>query len=277
MTARTWTFAAAQRWLAGRLNRTTVLRAAEIALDPAWEPRARAQAFFSARVSEASVLDSLRQQSDAYSRGEIDLATARLRLKTALVAQGFQADDVGMTDTPPPGVTEDDWKARKDITNLASTRRTDLILVQNQRMAAAVARREVSLAGPVAQRWPYWRYIARGDARVRPTHAALDGMVLPKTDPFWATHTPPWEYNCRCDIEDADEDDARRAGGVARAITRDNPDGTQTATVATPGGGVVNVLPESSFTFRIDSLDNPDWNAIPDPALRERARRNRPA
>ncbi len=36
------------------------------------------------------------------------------------------------------------------------------------------------------------------DARVRPTHAALDGVVLPSNHEFWKTHTGPWEWGCRC-------------------------------------------------------------------------------
>ena len=41
----------------------------------------RAHCFFSARVAESKVLDQLRGVSDAYSRGEIDLATARMKFK----------------------------------------------------------------------------------------------------------------------------------------------------------------------------------------------------
>lgn len=45
--------------------------------------------------------------------------------------------------------------------------------------------------------WGY-RYVTVGDDRVRPTHAALDGVTLPKDDPFWNTLYPPNGYNCRC-------------------------------------------------------------------------------
>ncbi len=42
------------------------------------------------------------------------------------------------------------------------------------------------------------QYLTMEDERVRDTHAALDGVVLPKDDPFWEKHYPPWEWNCRC-------------------------------------------------------------------------------
>lgn len=44
------------------------------------------------------------------------------------------------------------------------------------------------------------QYLATEDDKVRDTHLALNGLVLPKNDPFWDTHTPPWEWNCRCRI-----------------------------------------------------------------------------
>ena len=44
------------------------------------------------------------------------------------------------------------------------------------------------------------QYMTMEDDRVRDSHAALDGLVLPKDDPFWDDHTPPWDWGCRCRI-----------------------------------------------------------------------------
>jgi len=51
-----------------------------------------------------------------------------------------------------------------------------------------------------AQRAPYWQYQSLGDGRVRPSHAALDGIVLPAGSHFWESHFPPWEWGCRCQV-----------------------------------------------------------------------------
>lgn len=44
----------------------------------------------------------------------------------------------------------------------------------------------------------HWQYLATEDSHVRDSHLALNGLVLPKSDPFWKTHFPPWEWGCRC-------------------------------------------------------------------------------
>jgi SPP1 gp7 family putative phage head morphogenesis protein len=45
-----------------------------------------------------------------------------------------------------------------------------------------------------------YRYATVGDDRVRPSHAELEGVTLPKDDPFWQRFWPPNGYNCRCTV-----------------------------------------------------------------------------
>lgn len=40
------------------------------------------------------------------------------------------------------------------------------------------------------------QYRTAGDDKVRPEHAALDGVTLPMTDPFWEEYFPPNGWNC---------------------------------------------------------------------------------
>ena len=42
------------------------------------------------------------------------------------------------------------------------------------------------------------QYRTAGDDRVREEHAALDGITLPPSDPFWDRYLPPNGWNCRC-------------------------------------------------------------------------------
>ena len=43
-----------------------------------------------------------------------------------------------------------------------------------------------------------FRYHTAGDEDVRISHQALQGVTLPKTDPFWQRFWPPNGWNCRC-------------------------------------------------------------------------------
>ena len=44
------------------------------------------------------------------------------------------------------------------------------------------------------------QYRTAGDSKVRPEHAALNGVTLPPSDPFWQTYHPPNGWNCRCTV-----------------------------------------------------------------------------
>ena len=44
------------------------------------------------------------------------------------------------------------------------------------------------------------QYRTQKDDKVRPEHAALDGVTLPMSDPFWESYYPPNGWNCRCNV-----------------------------------------------------------------------------
>lgn len=46
----------------------------------------------------------------------------------------------------------------------------------------------------------YLQYRTAGDNKVRPEHAALNGVTLPIGDSFWAEYYPPNGWNCRCNV-----------------------------------------------------------------------------
>jgi SPP1 gp7 family putative phage head morphogenesis protein len=48
------------------------------------------------------------------------------------------------------------------------------------------------------------KYVTVGDGRVRPEHAALDGIVRPVGDSFWKKFYPPNGWNCRCTVMQVD-------------------------------------------------------------------------
>lgn len=79
-----------------------------------------------------------------------------------------------------------------------AARRAELLLRMHGHQAYSQAAHDV--AARQRDVFPYLRYQSMGDDRVRATHAALDGLILPADDPFWQNHTPPWEWGCRCQV-----------------------------------------------------------------------------
>lgn len=70
---------------------------------------------------------------------------------------------------------------------------------QNQ-IAYSVGRQEANARPEIDEILWGLEYATVGDDRVRPAHAALDGVKLPKDDPRWNSIMPPNGYNCRCTV-----------------------------------------------------------------------------
>lgn len=64
--------------------------------------------------------------------------------------------------------------------------------------------------GQMAENWqriqerkavvPLLKYKTAEDERVRQSHKALNDVIRPVDDPFWNTHYPPLDWNCRCHV-----------------------------------------------------------------------------
>lgn len=178
-------FGPAREFLARKVRWPTQLGSADISLQT--PGRVRAQSFFSAKVASAEILAKLQEVTADFSAGRIDQAQARLTLKTFLEDQGY-----GWLNPDEPGAG--------DVGTLVSTARMDLILDTNTAMAHAVADREVSERPEVLEFLPNYRFVANTSR-----HAEFDGVILPKTDPWWDTHTPPLDFRCGCNREDTFE------------------------------------------------------------------------
>jgi SPP1 gp7 family putative phage head morphogenesis protein len=90
----------------------------------------------------------------------------------------------------------------------------------NPRLLETLVRTQISIAYGAGQ-WnalqdpiiqdALWGYeiVTTRDDRVRDTHAAVDGLRLPKDDPQWQTLWPPLfgDYNCRCNVQEIWMDD----------------------------------------------------------------------
>ena len=126
-----------------------------------------------------------------------------------------------------PTLQRKGWWGRKDIVNpdtgevktvTIGARRIRNIFNTNMRVSYAVARCRQMKA---LETMVYWRYSAVLDRATRPTHAARNGTILHRDDPWWKTNYPPNGWGCRCKVR------AYSAGQIARRkwkISSEAPD-----------------------------------------------------
>ena len=92
--------------------------------------------------------------------------------------------------------------------------RSRIIFQTNLRMAYAAGRWQQIQR--VKEQRPYLRYVhvdpELNDKNSRPEHAAWHNTVLPVDDPFWDTHFPPNDWECRCTVQSLNERDLERYG-----------------------------------------------------------------
>lgn len=84
--------------------------------------------------------------------------------------------------------------------------------------------------------WGY-EYNTVGDDRVRPAHAAMDGVRAPKNDPLWNTWTPPCGYSCRCTLIEIFKEDGAASATKVPTTTHDEY------------GNEIPVLPDPGWAF----------------------------
>ena len=99
-------------------------------------------------------------------------------------------------------------KRFRDILGGASHRQLgefhlETVFRTNMQTAYGVGRRRGMEA--VTDAFPFWEYRTVGDDRVRPSHAALNGIILPADNSFWQTHYCPLDFNCRCAVLPTDD------------------------------------------------------------------------
>ena len=118
-----------------------------------------------------------------------------------------------------------DWKeAREEIAAAIgdpekNAARAETVLRTNCFQAYAVARYRSQMEDKEV--FPYLKYVTVGDSRVRDSHAQLNGTILPKDDPFWQTHYPPWDWGCRCVAVELTEEMAREEQADGTGSVRD--------------------------------------------------------
>ena len=97
----------------------------------------------------------------------------------------------------------------------ASTARLHLILDQNRAMAKAASDYARMYKPANLKVFPYVRYVASvGSKNPRDSHRKYDGMIFDKRDPWLKTHWPPWDFGCKCQLENLTRQEAEKDGRI---------------------------------------------------------------
>lgn len=203
-------------------NRPTREKSREIALT--WDSEAKTRAFFSARVAKADILEGMRKHITDVVQGRGTTSDARFWIRKFLRTDGASSlAELGF-------LPEQEARESESIIELASTRRLNLIIEQNVRMAHAVG--EYAEFMDDRDVFPYVEYRTREDAKVRNSHTLLNGMIFKVDDPIISRICPPQDFRCRCRLRQMSADEL---GG--RKVSGELPEGWKP--------------PESGFSFDV--------------------------
>ena len=145
-------------------------------------PELKARAFTIAGVESADTLQRARDLIAALPQGA-DWATQKAQLLGEI--SPWLVDDNADPETREKQVE-------------AAARRAETLMRLHGFQAYAAA--DWQVMDRQRDAFPFWMYQTFGDGRVRPAHAALNGLTLPADHPFWKDHFPPWDWGCRCQV-----------------------------------------------------------------------------
>ncbi|MGA5655254.1 phage minor head protein [Rahnella contaminans] len=148
---------------------------------------AHARAFTVAKCANLDVLNTLRESVDKALKSGMTEDQFVKELTPTLQKMGWWGKQTIVDST-----------GTAQTVQLGSPRRLATIYQTNTRTAYAAGRYAQQMNQ--AETFPYWQYVAVIDTRTRASHAELNLMTFRYDDPFWQTHYPPNDWECRCRV-----------------------------------------------------------------------------
>lgn len=144
--------------------------------------------------------------------------TAALR-NNAFIFSGFKTyhslSEVGLALTDPDGKVKSFEQFSRDVRAIDSKYNVNYLRAEYNH-AVRSSQMAVKWNDAVRDGDRYLlQYRTAGDERVREAHAALNGVTLPPSDPFWDSYYPPNGWNCRCTVVQVLRDDYRQSDSAA--------------------------------------------------------------
>ena len=211
--------------------------------------RAHSDAFTVAGVTRLDVLQDIRALVDDAIANGTTLADFKKGMQQKLSAKGWWQ---------PVEVTDEGTGETKTV-DLTKSRRLRTIFETNMRTSYAAG--QWTRIQRTKKALPFLCYKTVGDARVRPRHRAWHNVVLPVDHPWWKTHFPPCDWQCRCQVVQMTAGMVKRAG---LRVWDEPPDDGPPIRFVNERTGEITMVPKGihpSFAYNPGEQSN-----FPDPA-----------
>lgn len=178
-----------------------------------WKDAAREahdMAFTVAKATNMDVLITIRDELQRAIDGKLTMRDFIRDLAPRLQDLGWWGRDTASNVSPGRPDLVDTGTGEVQTVQLGSPGRLRTIYRTNLQ-TSYMAGRYQQMMDNVKLR-PWWQYVAVMDARTRPDHAALNGLIFRYDDPFWDYFYPPWAFNCRCVVRALSDDDMQVKG-----------------------------------------------------------------
>jgi len=202
-------FTEAESYLKARQDRPTALNSTQYLT--LWDKEARRKAFFSARVASADILAEFHRLTQAVVEGRGSQTQAVELMREFLMTDGRSALERGGWMMPR--------EAEGKLTELASTRRLNLIVYQNVKIAQETG--SYQQWAQVREDVPYGQWQLGYSEEHRAEHVARDGRIYPFDHPIWTVSPPGSEFNCHCYRREMTAAEARASGATIEPVDAD--------------------------------------------------------
>lgn len=162
-------------------------------------------------------------------------------------------------------------KEARDI--YVGSRRLRTIFDTNMRVSYSVGRYKQMMA---LEDSVYWRYSAVLDSRSRPGHAAKNGIILHRDDPWWRTNYPPNAWNCRCKVRAYSMEDLKSKGWSVSEAAHENiasPDWAYDVGAGSRVGKLTKIeLDRSTLADlpKVSSIRKPEYDLLSEEELEQK-------
>lgn len=170
------------------------------------------------------------------------------------------------------------WWGKKEVVNpstgevkevVIGGRRLKTIFKTNTMVARATARYDQQMASDL----PYLQYVGGLSEHPRMSHMRKNGIVLPKSDPWWQSNYPPNAWGCKCEVRAWSEKQIQKRGWSVSTATHENiatPDWSYNPGAGNRVGKLSKIDLDNSITALPAILPKREYKELGDDALKQK-------